>query len=196
MGTLEQIEAALAQARADREQAAGERAKAGANWRKQDDASLTYDKVRSNWVQADAAWNHASSEIDKLTAALSDYHRTNTLARQRAALEAAVAKTRAERDKADTALAAVARARAEREKKPAVAPASVERRGTANDRRKPSSDRRQSRRERRHLEPQAVKVENTATDWHDAVSQYNKADAEWNRARATLAQFNRVNIKR
>ena len=42
MNAREKIEAALAKARADREKASEDRAKAGANWRKQDDASATY----------------------------------------------------------------------------------------------------------------------------------------------------------
>lgn len=54
MNAREKIEAALAKARANREKASEDRAKAGANWRKQDDASATYDEVRSNWTRADA----------------------------------------------------------------------------------------------------------------------------------------------
>src|SRR4051812_34724002 len=106
MRTREEIEAALAQARVDREAAAADRAKAGSTWRKQDDADLTYDKVRSSWVQADADWNEANARIEKLTADLAELDRAANLTEQRAQLEAAVAGARVERDKADAALAA------------------------------------------------------------------------------------------
>lgn len=196
MNARENIRAALAQAHADREKAAADRAKAGANWRNQDDASVTYDKVRSNWVQADAEWNRASALIEKLGVEFKDLERMDTLLQQRTALEAALVRTRAERDKADTALAAVARARAEREQTPTAAPAPVERRGTANERRKPRSERRQNPAERRLAGLKATSPDSTIKDWNDAVSHYNTADAEWNRARAALAEFNRANSQR
>lgn len=186
MNAREKIEAALAKARADREKASEDRARAGANWRKQDDASVTYDKVRSNWVQADAAWNNANAEIEKLTAALAEVERTESLMQSRAALEAAVARAKIERDKADTALALVAKARAEREKEAAAAQARVERRSGDAERRKPNSDRRQATTSRRH----SAKTDNTdspGNTWSEAVKNYNRADAEWNKARAALA---------
>ena len=195
MSTREKIEAALAQARADREKAAADRVTAGATWRKQDDASVTYDKVRSNWVQADAEWNRANSEVEKLSAALVELVRTETVAHKRTELEAAVAKTRAERDKADAALAAVARARAERESI-AAAPAPVERRGSANDRRKSGSDRRMDRGDRRNLQAKPDKIEDAVGQWTGAVANYNRAEAEWNRARAALAEFIKLNSKK
>ena len=188
MTPREQIEAALAQSRAERDKAAAERATAGVEWRKQEDAkvtNVTYNKVRSDWVRADAEWNRANAAVDKLTAALAELSRAESIAYQRVTLEAAVTKTRTERDKADAALAAVARARADREKTAGAAPAPVERRGGNNERRK-----------RRDQQAQPGNIDNAAKEWNDAVANYNRAEAEWNRARAALAEFNKVNSKK
>src|SRR3954471_15590563 len=152
MITHEQLETALAQARVERDKAAVDRAAAGVEWRKQEDAkvtNVTFNKVRSAWVSADAEWNRANAEVEKLTAALADLTLSATVAQQRARLTAIVANARIERDKADAELATVARARAEREQGTATTQIAVERRATANDRRKPGFDRRKQKGERR-----------------------------------------------
>ena len=192
MNTRENIEAALAQARADCERASAERAKAGTDWRKQNDPTVTYDKVRSNWGQADAAWNKANAEVTKLATALAELDHVEGAARKRAALEAAVARARVDREKADAALAAVAKARAEREKIKAAAVARAERRGSENDRRKPGHDRRKSAADRRNTASGAGRADSATREWTDAVNSYNKADADWNKARAALADFIRT----
>ena len=200
MITHEQLETALAQARAERDKAAVDRAAAGVEWRKQEDAkvtNVTFNKVRSAWVNADAEWNRANAEVEKLTAALADLTLSATVAQQRRRLEAIVANARIERDKADAELATVARARAERENGTATTPIAVERRASSNDRRKPGSDRRKHKGERRtrhaaRLDGAAI----AAKEWTDAVAHYNKADAEWNRARAVLAEFNKQHLKK
>jgi hypothetical protein len=196
MNTRETLEAALAKARTDRDQASAERAKAGTDWRKQDDPTVTYDKVRANWTQADSAWNKANAEVGKLTAALADYMRAEEHARNRATLEAAVARTRAERERADAALAAAARARAERDKVAAVTAARAERRAGNNDRRKPASDRRKRNDDRRNQGSQPGNTSTAINEWTEAVNSYNKADAEWNKAVMALVEFNRASGKR
>jgi hypothetical protein len=196
MTAREKLEAALAQARADRDRASAERAKAGVDWRKHADASVTYDKVRSNWTQADAEWNKANAIVEKLSAELAAVERVEEKTRKRAELEAAVAKARAERDKADAAFAAVVRQRAERDKNAAAAPARVERRGGDADRRKPNADRRKFRGNRRNAQAAPAGPATPANEWADAVNTFNKADAEWNRARAALAELNRTDSKR
>jgi len=196
MNAREKLEAALAQARADRDQASAERAKAGVDWRKDADASVTYEKVRSNWTLADAAWNKANAVVEKLGADLADLERAEEGARKRATLEAAVAKARTERDKADAVFAAVVRARAEREKNAAAAPARVERRSGDADRRKPDSDRRKFKGNRRHAESKSSGPDTPVNEWAEAVNNFNKADAEWNRARAALAELNHPASKR
>jgi len=197
MSTRAQIEAALAKARANRDEAAAARAKAGAEWRNQpSDPTATYPKVRSAWALADAEWNMANALIEKLTAQLKELEHAETIAQQRAALEAAVAKARVERDKADAALAAAARARAERESDPAAAPVKVERRSSPTDRRKPGNDRRKNPGDRRAPQATAAPAVDGAKRWNDAVAAYNKAEAEYNRARTALAEFNRVNTKK
>jgi len=200
MSSHEQLETALAQARAERDKAAVDRAAAGVEWRKQEDAkvtNVTFNKVRSAWVSADAEWNRANAEVEKLTAALADFTLSVTVAQQRARLAAIVANARIERDKADAELATVARARAEREKGTATTPIAVERRSSGKDRRKPGSDRRKHKGERRTR--QAARLDGAALaakEWNDAVAHYNKADHEWNRARAVLAEFNKQHIKK
>jgi hypothetical protein len=200
MSTREQLETALAQARAERDKAAVDRAAAGVEWRKQEDAkvtNVTFNKVRSAWVSADAEWNRANAEVEKLTAALAAVTLSATVAQQRARLEAIIANARIERDTADAELATVARARAERENGTATTPIAVERRASSKERRKPGSDRRKHKGERRTK--QAARQDGAAIaakEWNDAVAHYNKADAEWNRARAALAEFNKLHAKK
>ncbi len=196
MNAREKLEAALAQARADRDQASAVRAKAGVDWRKHADASVTYEKIRSNWTEADADWNRANAVVEKLGAALADLERVEEKARKRAVLEAAVAHARAERDKADAAFAAVVRARAEREKNAAAAPARVERRGSDAERRKPGADRRKLKGNRRNAQPVPSGLDTPANEWAAAVNNFNQADAEWNRARAALAEMSHPDSKR
>ena len=94
MNTKEQIEAALKQARANRDEAAAKRTKAGTEWRSiQEDPTATYPKVRSAWALADAEWNMANALIDKLTAQLKELE-------QIALAERAVLEMKRERDHA------------------------------------------------------------------------------------------------
>src|SRR3954451_1711718 len=116
MTPREKLEAALAEARANRDQAAAARTKAGTEWRNpQEDPTATYPKVRSAWALADAEWNMANALIEKLTAQLKDLDRTDSIAQQRAALEATFIKARTQHEKANAALAGAARDRAERD---------------------------------------------------------------------------------
>ena len=117
-------------------------------------------------------------------AALAGVERTESLMHDRAALEAAVAKAKIERDKADAALALAAKARAERDKDAAIAQAQVEQRSGDAERRKPNSDRRKATASRRNAGAKAAVSGNT---WSEAVNNYNRADAEWNKTRAALA---------
>ena len=197
MNTKEQIEAALKQARANRDEAAAKRTRAGTEWRSiQEDPTATYPKVRSAWALADAEWNMANALIDKLTAQLKELEQIATINEQRMALEAALNKARVERDRADAALAAAARARAERESA-AEEPARTERRGSIADRRRPANDRRKTQGDRRKAQPApAAAPANAAKRWGDAVAIYNQAQVELNRAQLALAEFNRTHAKK
>jgi hypothetical protein len=197
MNTREKIEAALAQARANRDEAAAARNRAGTEWRnQQEDPTATYPKVRSAWALADAEWTMANAAIEKLTAQLKEFEQSEGLAQQRAALEAAVAKARAERDKADATLAAAARARAERESATVSATQQVERRASDQDRRKAGSDRRKNTGDRRSAQAGPARADVAVQNWNAAVANYNMAEAEFNRARAALAEFNRLHARK
>ncbi len=195
MNTREQYEAALAQARIERDRASAERTKAGIGWRTHADASVTYDKVRANWTKADAEWDKANAVVQKIRAILADLKRAEERALTRATLEAAVATARTERDKADAAFAAVVKARAEQEKNAAAAAARAERRASDAARRKPNADRRKVKGDRRNAAPRPGALDTAAIEWTQAVNNYNKADAEWNRASAALAELNRIDSK-
>ena len=91
MDSREKIETALAQARAARDKASVDRARAGAEWRKQAAASVNYDKTRAEWTRADTEWNKADAEMEKLGAALAELNRGEEVATKRAALEASLA---------------------------------------------------------------------------------------------------------
>jgi hypothetical protein len=196
MNTKEQIEAALKQARANRDEAAAKRTRAGTEWRSiQEDPTATYPKVRSAWALADAEWNLANALIDKLTAQLKELEQIATINEQRTGLEVALNKARVERDRADAALAAAARARAERENA-AEEPARTERRGSIAERRRHGNDRRKSKGDRRKAQPApAAAPANAAKRWSDAVAIYNQAQVELNRAQLALSEFNRTHAK-
>src|SRR3954468_15475884 len=185
MTPREKLEAALAEARINRDQAAAARTKAGTEWRNpQEDPTATYPKVRSAWELADAEWNKASALIEKLTAQLKDLERTESIAQQRAALEAAFVKARTQHEKANAALAEAARARAEQDNSASSTPAQTNRRESKTDRRKPANDRRKTPGDRRNAQTSAPQAATAVKPWTESVAEYNKAETELNRARA------------
>ena len=197
MTPREKLAAALVDARANRDQAAAARTKAGTEWRNpQEDPTATYPKVRSAWALADAEWNMANALMEKLTAQLKELERTESIAQQRAVLEGAFVKARTQHEKANAALAEAARARADRDDSVSSTPAQANRRENKTDRRKPASDRRKTAGDRRNAQTSAPQAATAPKPWTETVADYNKAEADLNRARAALVEFNRTNAKK
>jgi len=193
MNPLEKLEAALAQARADRDKASAERAKLGTDWRKQEAAGVSYDQYRARWAELDGQWNKANALVEKLEAEFAALQRAEEKSRKRAELEAALAAATAELERANKAFVAATKARAGGDTN--AAPARAERRANATDRRKPGFDRRKAQGDRRSAKP-AGGPDARASAWSDIVNNYNKADAAVNRARAALAELDRAERKR